>query len=451
MLNADAARSTRRSVLSKAGVGLLAGAGAVAASTLTRGPAAQAATGTGVTDWINVVTGYGADPTGSADSTSAINNALAASGGLAMPVPVYLPAGTYTTSAPLVVPPAVTLIGDAANELQDTSAGPLFGSTIAPSSEWTPTSAYSTTSTVYPAVILLSNAPFTVPPASATAPANSSGDNTGQQVINININGAGLPTTYNGAPLAVSGIAGGSTTTAAAAVYNVLLQNVYIVDVTNHGIDGEGGGNTWYGDRVMCGGSGQNGFSFSFTDSTFTDCIAINNDNHGWYMYGAINTKFIGCRAEWNHQHGYWVSGNGDDTGGIQFVGCSTDRNYFNGMYIDATGNWPILLSGLMFRRDGRYSTTGGYAALQVNGATCPVIIDGMTVFPGYDDGGGSTFSPEYGISIVGTVTYVSATNAFLHAATAGLSGKLTNGRAVATRTGLWYDPSAITMVADTS
>jgi hypothetical protein len=44
-------------------------------------------------DWVNVVTAYGADPTGVADSTAAISNALAAvpSGGQT----VYLPAGTY--------------------------------------------------------------------------------------------------------------------------------------------------------------------------------------------------------------------------------------------------------------------------------------------------------------------------------------------------------------------
>src|SRR5262249_11148523 len=50
----------------------------------------------GTPDWVNVVT-YGADPSGAADSTSAIQNAINAlpdTGGV-----VYLPAGTYQVSA----------------------------------------------------------------------------------------------------------------------------------------------------------------------------------------------------------------------------------------------------------------------------------------------------------------------------------------------------------------
>ena len=70
-------------------------------------------------DWINVVN-YGADPTGSADSTSAIASAIAAlpsSGGI-----VYFPAGTYKASAIDTTTKAnVNLLGDG-----------LYASTIAP-------------------------------------------------------------------------------------------------------------------------------------------------------------------------------------------------------------------------------------------------------------------------------------------------------------------------------
>lgn len=49
-------------------------------------------------DFANVVTGYGADPTGAADSTAAIQNALNSSSSV-----IYLPAGTYTISSPLTM------------------------------------------------------------------------------------------------------------------------------------------------------------------------------------------------------------------------------------------------------------------------------------------------------------------------------------------------------------
>ena len=60
-------------------------------------------------DWLNVVTMFGADPTGVADSTTAIQNAinaLPATGGV-----VYLPAGTYEVSSTLTAPPPVRIIG----------------------------------------------------------------------------------------------------------------------------------------------------------------------------------------------------------------------------------------------------------------------------------------------------------------------------------------------------
>jgi hypothetical protein len=69
-----------------------------------------------VTDWVNAVTTYGADPTGGDDSTTAIQTALLSfdtlggwsqgQGGV-----VYLPAGQYKTSKPLIIPSGVTLIG----------------------------------------------------------------------------------------------------------------------------------------------------------------------------------------------------------------------------------------------------------------------------------------------------------------------------------------------------
>jgi hypothetical protein len=61
----------------------------------------------GITDWINAVTQYGADPTGATDSTTAIQNAINAGTG-----PVYLPAGAYRISSPLTLANGTIIIGD---------------------------------------------------------------------------------------------------------------------------------------------------------------------------------------------------------------------------------------------------------------------------------------------------------------------------------------------------
>ncbi|WP_037605565.1 glycosyl hydrolase family 28-related protein [Streptacidiphilus rugosus] len=83
--------TSRRSLLARTVAGA---AGLSALSVALPSTAAEAAsTGQGVTDWVNAVTGFGADPTGATDSTAAIQqalNSLAGPGGV-----VYLPNGSY--------------------------------------------------------------------------------------------------------------------------------------------------------------------------------------------------------------------------------------------------------------------------------------------------------------------------------------------------------------------
>lgn len=73
----------------------------------TRAEAAEA----GLLPVFNVVT-YGADPTGTADSTSDIQTAVTAAAGVGM---VYFPAGTYKISAPIVIPSYSRLEGVTGN------------------------------------------------------------------------------------------------------------------------------------------------------------------------------------------------------------------------------------------------------------------------------------------------------------------------------------------------
>ncbi|MDH6113801.1 hypothetical protein P3T36_005687 [Kitasatospora sp. MAP12-15] len=83
--------TSRRSILGRT----FAGAAGIAALTMAMPdtPAAAAGAGQGITDWVNAVTQFGADPSGATDSTSAIQqalNSLSATGGV-----VYLQVGTY--------------------------------------------------------------------------------------------------------------------------------------------------------------------------------------------------------------------------------------------------------------------------------------------------------------------------------------------------------------------
>lgn len=76
-----------------------------------------AANSAAASDWTNAVNAYGADPTGAADSTTAIQNALnaaaqSASSFAGSPSVVYLPAGQYLVSSPLVPKTGVRMCGD---------------------------------------------------------------------------------------------------------------------------------------------------------------------------------------------------------------------------------------------------------------------------------------------------------------------------------------------------
>ena len=66
--------TARRALLAGGAAGLVAAAGAALASDQP----AFAQTTASITDWINAVASFGADPTGVQDSTAAINNALTA-------------------------------------------------------------------------------------------------------------------------------------------------------------------------------------------------------------------------------------------------------------------------------------------------------------------------------------------------------------------------------------
>ena len=264
-----------------------------------------------------------------------------------------------------------------------------------------------------------------------------------QRVINLMIDGSELATP------SIDGIS------AEGNVQNVGLRDVTIRRVTGAGIrTGINAGfypYSWRLHRVMVDKTGWRGFTFEvMTDITFVDCQAIGCGADGFYIANATNSHAIGCRAEWNNDNGFHITGNwatGTGSGGMLFGDCSTDRNDKNGVLIDATGNPPIQFDNLHTRRDGRNANLGGgdYAGFKVDAATTPVLVGLITCYPGVDDNGDGVNSPQYGVRVEDS-TFVSVSTGFLHAATDGWidgggNGVLRRGPNIGERTGTTAAP----------
>ncbi|MCX4606998.1 right-handed parallel beta-helix repeat-containing protein [Streptomyces mirabilis] len=377
----------------------------------------EAAAGS-VRDWLNV-RDFGAVGDNVTDDTAAIQAALAAApmGGI-----VYLPAGAYRTSAPLTIPPAVTLQGTHTNlmTVPGLTDPPCYIRPLA--------------SFVGAAVIMLVDA----------ATGGYSTISAEHRILNVMIDGQDLPA---GTP--VDGLS------AKGNIQNVGLRDFTVRQCTGNGIYcGENVGinpYSWRLHRVMLDNCHGHGLSVQImTDLTLIDVQAIGCFANGFNIINAANSQAIGCRAEWNGNNGYQVTGDwatGTGSGGMLFSGCSTDRNGFNGMLIDAVGNGPIQVENLHTRRDGRNGGAGGggYAGLKVDTAGVPVVVGMVTCYPGTDDNGTQTNSPQYGVRVANSA-YVSVASGFLHANTAGWSdgggnAVLRRGLNIAERTGPTNDP----------
>jgi hypothetical protein len=405
--DADSGRS-RRLVLTG---GVAAGASIAALPALLSWAAspASAATGQGTTDWLNVVSGYDADPTGSRDSTADIQDALnAASPGQV----VYMPTGTYLVSAPLAVPSGVVLLGDHGNVLSLSG----YGTVIAPGSGW---------------------AQGDAPAAGVIVFASGTEE---QQVRDLMIDGSAGPAVVHGI--------------ASAGAQNVLVRDVYLCNVTGDGVIQNSADDTWYADHVTVHQAGGSGFTVSSPDSVWLGCKALGcgttGTYDGWSVTASHNSKFIGCASEWSSGNGYscYSDFNGGGAGGLSFTACTTDRNAANGFSHTALSTWPLLCCGCTFRRDGRNggSGGGGYAGIATSGAQQPLIVSGCVVLPGVDDDGTEANSPEYGLSVDSGSQVVSVDGGILWGASAALDSGAVQQLAVSPgtrfRTGSLNGPS---------
>lgn len=368
-----------------------------------------------VRDWLNV-RDYGAVGDNVTDDTAAIQAALAACpmGGI-----VYLPAGAYRTSAPLTIPPAVTLLGTHTNLMAvvDLVDPPCY---IKPLPSF-----------VGGAIIRFLDAPT----------GGYSTISAEHRILNVMVDGSDF------AGPGLDGIRADGN------VQNVALRDVTIRRVSGAGINtGENAGYfpySWRCHRVMVDNSGWHGFAVQvMTDVTLIDCQAIGCGANGFEIANAANSQMIGCRAEWNNNTGIHITGDwatGTGSGGMLIGDCSTDRNGHNGVLVDAVGHGPIQIDNLHTRRDGRNNGAGGggYAGLKIDGAQIPVIVGLVTCYPGTDDDGTQTSSPQYGVRVEDS-DLVTIETGTLHAATAGFSDGGGN-------TGLRLGPNILERVGSTA
>jgi hypothetical protein len=171
------------------------------------------------------------------------------------------------------------------------------------------------------------------------------------------------------------------------------------------------------------GGMGLTTQNDTYYNNVYVLGCGTSGNGPGWLITnGAANCRFDNCRSEWSGGYGVYITGvswNGNGSGGSIWANFSTDRNQWDGIKIDATGGGPITFTNLMLRRDGRNNKTGGggYSCFNANGTTLPITIGTLHVYPGTDDDGTGTSSPQNGVSVT-NCSSVTIGSGFIQAAT---------------------------------
>jgi parallel beta-helix repeat protein len=374
--------------------------------------------GNGSVGWFNVKA-YGAKGDSNTDDTAAINAAITACPGGGV---VYLPAGFYRTTSPIVLKSGVTLMGDHGNHLDSLNTS-WNASRIKPRSTF-----------VGAAAIYI--------PEGATTFGNIMA--TGEQRISC--------LTLDGSAIS------GSTTVDAIQTFGVVhglyIDNVGTVgfrsafNTETNGISGQI--NRAYSmrlSRIHAEATQKSAFViWSATDSTFTDLEAEacgTASDPGFYIRGGNNSTYIGCRAE-ECFDGFYVIDGANNT----FVGCSTHRSNRNGMHITSTtvtnNAQPINIVGCRFHGDGM---SGNFSALYVDAVSEPVVVTGLITRPE-----NTLLTPDYGVTVANSKSVV-LSDSFLWGYLGGFNDGGGNAQlkvaGLSERSGSAASPTTITSSAD--
>lgn len=357
---------------------------------------------------------HGAVGDGTTDDTAAIQAALNAApyGGV-----VLLP-GSHATTAPLIIPPQVKLTG-LRGELLDQQQKP----TLIPKSSFSGS-----------AVIKMLD----------QATGSYSVTSNDQQISALTIDGRNIS----------SGTVHGIETVG-------YVHGIKLTDVTVRNLPGQAfkvttsGGNWCYTVRAIRFNVNNLTAAYAvdawISDCTWIECEIIGVSGTGWKIDGGANSTFIACRAEWCGTRGFEITGSwsGTGSGGPILIGCTTDRCSQDGVYVSSTSQAPIVITGGVFRRDGKSSTSAGYAGIRVVSNTGPVVITGVATYPGTDDDGGGNATPQYGLAVSGSALVTYGASSF-HAIAEGVHDGGTNtlfarGAGVIERTGATGSPTTVT------
>ncbi len=323
----------------------------------------------GTTDWFNVVTEYGADPTGTNDSTTALQNALsaasAAGGGT-----VYVPAGTYKISSELTIYSGVVLQG----------SGP-------------DSSIIEQTSTTANGLYALTQRYMAIRDLQILGP--NSGSGTG---IYLDTSGS--------------------------AVANCQYSNLLIQRFGTDGIYINTPIASTF-DAVRSQNNGQHGFHLSSgTSVSMSACYGAGNTDAGYYFNTMTYCSLTGCAADSNGA-GYWLTSGGNITltgcgceapnqsnvtyNGYSYVASGGTEFAFIGCY--STGN-PIIAYwftagttlGLVQSSREANPAVGATASIQVDsGCTATIIFPSTVTAPNYL--GNTNFFNINGVQTYGTGT----------------------------------------------
>jgi hypothetical protein len=296
---------------------------------------------------LNAAFSGGADPTGAADSTAAIQAAISAcqtaGGGI-----VYLPPGNYTVTGLTISGSDVTLLG--------TGIGASF--------------------------LTLKNA--------SNAPVVSL---TGTGTVNVHIQDISID--GNKANQTTAGIGISINTPYSTIDSQHTIFNVDLISTWGDGISITGDTRVVRMMHVRVRQAGASGYNLAGSDHQTAMCIADGCGSHGFVVY-AGDPMFIGCKAFYcdslvNGSAGFRVEGTG-----CYFNACEAQNNNESGWVIIGTAQ-NILLEGCAATSNGT-NFAGAGAGVQVVNASNVSIVGGLfTEIP--------AGKQTYGISLSGTTT----------------------------------------------
>lgn len=346
-------------------------------------------------DWINAVNEYGADPTGTADSTTAINNALGAA--VAGQV-VYLPQGTYLVSAPIVIPAGVVLRGPfPVSPASGFSSADLYGAVLKATAGWTNGTISSSNN---PGVVYVNGNGTTI---------NRPG------IENLWVDLRLAPATTHGvsvwggcahATLRNFGVMGPATSATSSGTGNLLV------------IAPDTSANQWTGgsiDSVALQNAVGHGVWFHGTTTQLTNvhASAYNNSTGslaGIYLDSAVNCRLTMCRSDQSGDFGFVVDSgpSGPSPGSsVTLAACGTSGNNQGGLKVinsstggNTTARLPVTVIGCSFDSDGAQGGVNPVsgAGVLVQGVNVVNLIGCNVTTGGLKGSGNNHLYPEYAL-----------------------------------------------------